>query len=171
MEMLEEAVTALKEGREPSLHHSLQSQTEIDLKIPVLIPEDFVADVGIRLSLYKRIANAKTEQALDDLQVELIDRFGLLPKPCKNLFNVSELKIICTEYGIAKIEVGAEKGLIEFSEQAPIDPMSLIKVLQDQNNNCSMSGATRMLFSGSFEETSQRIEAIRNLLKKLTLLG
>jgi transcription-repair coupling factor (superfamily II helicase) len=169
MEMLEEAVTALKEGREPSLHQSLSSQTEIDLKIPVLIPEAYVHDVGIRLSLYKRIANAATERELDDLQVELIDRFGLLPPPCKNLFSTSELKLLSTDYGIAKIEIGDEKGSIEFAVTAPIEPLSLIELLQNNNFGCRMSGATKISFSGTFELMESKVDAIRELLKKLRL--
>ncbi|MCP3675133.1 MAG: transcription-repair coupling factor [Gammaproteobacteria bacterium] len=170
MEMLEEAVTALKEGREPSLHQSLATQTEIDLKVTVLIPEDYVADVGIRLSLYKRIANARTEQELDDLQVELIDRFGLLPQACKNLFSVSELKLVSSQYSIAKIEVNEERGTIEFSEKAPIEPLSLIELLQNNENDCKMNGATRLTFNGTFETVQERIYIILNLLGKLRVI-
>ncbi|PCJ50015.1 MAG: transcription-repair coupling factor [Gammaproteobacteria bacterium] len=169
MEMLEEAVTALKEGREPSLHQSLASQSEIDLKIPVLIPEDYVHDVGMRLSLYKRIANAASERELDDLQIELIDRFGLLPEPCKNLFAISELKVIATAYGISKIEVGDERGSIDFAESAPLEPLSLIELLQNNSVNCQMKGASKLAFTGIFENRDAKIDAIRELLKKLRL--
>jgi len=170
MEMLEEAITALKEGREPSLHQSLAAQTEIDIKVPVLIPEDFVADVGIRLSLYKRIANADSMQALDDLQVELIDRFGLLPPPCKNLFQISELKLESTKYGVSKIEVDTEKGAIEFSETAPIEPLSLIELLQNNNHDCRMHSASRLAFTGDFESVQNRIKIIYSLLSRLRLI-
>ncbi len=169
MEMLEEAVSALKEGREPSLHQSLSRQTEVDMKVAVLIPNDFIADVGMRLSFYKRIASANTEKQLDDLQVELIDRFGLLPESCKNLFRVSELKLISTPYGITKIEINAEKGSLDFADNAPIDPMSLIEILQDSNNQCRMNGATKLAFSGTFESIQDRILAIRKLLQKFRL--
>ncbi len=170
MEMLEEAITALKEGREPSLHQSLATRTEIDVKAAMLIPEDFVADVGIRLSLYKRIANADSEQTLDDLQVELIDRFGLLPKPCKNLFLISELKLLSTQYGITKIEVNAEKGALEFSETAPIEPLSLIELLQNNDHDCTMQGASRLVFNGEFTTVKQRIAIIKLLLSRLRLI-
>jgi len=170
MEMLEEAINALKEGREPSLHQSLASRTEIDIKAPVLIPEDFVADVGIRLSLYKRIANAATEQALDELQVELIDRFGLLPKPCKDLFLISELKLQSTKYGITKVEVNSEKGAIEFSDTAPIEPLSLIELLQKNEYFCKMQGAARLVFNGDFETVNDRINVIKLLLARLRLV-
>jgi len=171
MEMLEEAVTALKEGREPSLHQSLSRQTEVDLKAPVLIPEDFVADVGMRLSLYKRIANADSEQSLDQLQVELIDRFGLLPEPCKNLFYVSELKLFATVYGISKIEISEDKGSIDFSVTAPIEPLSLIELLQNNYQNCKMNGATKMIFSGNFKSIQDKIKTIRQLCSKLRLIS
>ncbi len=170
MEMLEEAITALKEGREPSLHQSLAARTEIDIKAPVLIPDDFVADVGIRLSLYKRIANANSEQELDDLQIELIDRFGLLPVPCKNLFQISELKLTATKYGINKIEVDANKGAIEFSETAPIEPLSLIELLQNNQFHCKMQGGSRLIFDGEFETVNNRITIIQTLVSQLRLI-
>lgn len=169
MEMLEEAVSALKEGREPSLHYSLSRQTDIDLKVSALIPDDYVADVGIRLSLYKRIANAKTEKELDDLQVELIDRFGLLPESCKNLFLVSEMKLTASPYGIVKIEISEESGSFEFSETAPIEPLSLIKILQNPMHHCKMNGATKLSFSGDFSSMQDKITRIRSLLERLSI--
>ncbi len=81
MELLENAVDALKAGREPSLEDLTSQQTEVELRMPSLLPDDFIPDVNTRLSFYKRIASAKTENELEEIKVELIDRFGLLPDP------------------------------------------------------------------------------------------
>ncbi len=83
MELLENAVDALKAGREPSLEDLTSQQTEVELRMPSLLPDDFIPDVNTRLSFYKRIASAKTENELEEIKVELIDRFGLLPDPAR----------------------------------------------------------------------------------------
>ena len=93
MEMLDRAVKAIKEGKTPNLDRPLKEGTEINLHLPALIPDDYLQDVHMRLVLYKRISNAETEDQLRELQVEMIDRFGLLPEPVKNLFRVTTLKL------------------------------------------------------------------------------
>lgn len=92
MEMLEQAVEALKRGEQPDTAKPLSGGPEVNLRIPALIPEDYLPDVFTRLTLYKRIAGSKNKDQLKELQVEMIDRFGLLPEPVKNLFQVTELR-------------------------------------------------------------------------------
>ncbi|HSW68816.1 MAG TPA: transcription-repair coupling factor, partial [Gammaproteobacteria bacterium] len=92
MDLLSRAVNALKSGKDISLENTLSRSTEIDLQIPALIPDDYLSDVQLRLQFYKRIASAKTQAEFDDIQIEMIDRFGLLPDPAKNLFYVASLK-------------------------------------------------------------------------------
>ena len=84
MDMLEQAIKDIKEGKEPSLQQSLNQKTEVELGVSAIIPDDYIGDVATRLSLYKRIASAKTKDELDGLQVEFIDRFGILPEELKN---------------------------------------------------------------------------------------
>ena len=93
MEMLEQAVEALKEGREPSLDDLLREQTEIEMRLPALLPDDYIPDINTRLSTYKRIASVSDTDELAELKVELIDRFGTLPDATKNFLSVSELKL------------------------------------------------------------------------------
>ncbi|MGB0899135.1 MAG: transcription-repair coupling factor, partial [Psychrobium sp.] len=106
MEMLDGATQALKDGSDPKLDNLLPQGGDVDLKISALLPEDYIFDVNTRLSLYKRIANCKDSKALDTMQVELIDRFGLLPEPAKNLFTVSLIKLRIAGLGIKRLEVG-----------------------------------------------------------------
>ncbi len=169
MELLESAVEALKEGKEPSLQVSLASQSEIDLSESALIPDDFIADVGLRLSFYKRIAHAKTVDDLDAIQVELIDRFGLLPDTTKNLFRITELKRITTPYGMTKIQMDDDSGAIDFREDAPLDPLSLIQLIQSGYLNARMSGPSRLLVSHDCSNLEQKCQVIESICDKLKL--
>ena len=106
MEMLERAVKAIRAGKTPNLDQPLELATEVNLRISALIPDEYLPDVHNRLMLYKRISNAKTADDLRELQVEMIDRFGLLPEPTKNLFAVTDLKLSAEALGITKIDAG-----------------------------------------------------------------
>ncbi|MCU0836579.1 MAG: transcription-repair coupling factor, partial [Chromatiaceae bacterium] len=114
MDLLERAVQALKAGREPELDRPLDHGAEIDLQLPALLPDDYLPDVHSRLVMYKRIASAASAEELRELQVEMIDRFGLLPEPSKNLFAITELKLKAQPFGIRKIEAGPAGGRILF---------------------------------------------------------
>ncbi|MGX5913799.1 transcription-repair coupling factor [Aliidiomarina sp. Khilg15.8] len=167
MEMLEEAVEALKSGKEPSVDLLLRQQTEVELRIPALLPHDYIADVNIRLSLYKRIAGAKSDDDLKDLQIEMIDRFGLLPDAAKNLIRTSELRIQAEPLGIRKIEVGPKGGHIEFSDQAQVDPGRIIAMLQKQPQHFAMDGPSRLRVKQGVEDTQERIKLVQSLLREL----
>ncbi len=168
MEMLEDAVKSLKEGKEPSLSQMLRRQCEIDLRIPALLPEDFVHDVNIRLSLYKRIANCETSQALDELKVELIDRFGLLPDSTKNLMELTLYKHQATALGIKKIEMHAKGGSLEFSDDHSVDPGFIIGLLQSQPQNYRMDGPSKLKFIIPAESHADRLALVKLLLGQLS---
>lgn len=168
MEMLEEAVTALKEGKEPSIDLLLRQQTEIELRIPALLPSDYIADVNTRLSLYKRIAGAVKDEELEDLQIEMIDRFGLLPDAAKHLIRLSELRIKAQPMGIRKIEVGPQGGHIEFSQDAKVDPGLIITMLQREPNVFAMDGPNRLKIKASVEDTQGRIKLVQSVLHELS---
>ncbi|WP_022940809.1 transcription-repair coupling factor [Psychromonas hadalis] len=164
MEMLNQAVTALQNGQEPSLEHLLASQAEVELRIPALIPSDYIHDVNTRLSLYKRIANSKDKYALKEIQVELIDRFGLLPDAAKNLIRVTEVKQLCTPLGIKRLDAHANGGNVQFTENTPIDPMFLVSLLQKQGNTFKLAGPTKLKFSAKLEDTRTRLNWVTQLL-------
>lgn len=164
MEMLEEAVTALKEGREPSLDAMLSQQTEIDLKLPALLPEPYIPDVGLRLSFYKKMASARSGAELDDVQVELIDRFGLLPDAAKNLVKLSELKLQAQELGIRRIEASAKGGLVEFSERTKVAPSYIIHLIQTQSRVFKLENGQKLRFSIVTADNKDRLNLIENML-------
>ncbi|MBU2870876.1 transcription-repair coupling factor [Colwellia sp. E2M01] len=167
MEMLDQAVEALKEGKQLSLDQVMSNQTEIELRIPALLPEDYIFDVSLRLSLYKRIASCKTKNELDDIQVELIDRFGLLPQPSKNLIQVAKLRLRAQTIGISRIEASATGGSIEFSNNTTVDPMLIIGLIQKNPAMYSMAGASKLKFVKANEDTQQRFTLIANILNDL----
>ncbi|MFB2661569.1 transcription-repair coupling factor [Shewanella mangrovisoli] len=168
MEMLESAVKALKQGKEPSLAQMLNQQCEMELRIPALLPEDYVGDVNIRLSLYKRIASCDSEEALDELKVELIDRFGLLPDATKNLMEMTLYKHQATRLGATKIEVHAKGGSIEFSDDHVIDPGFIIGLLQSQPQIYRMDGPNKLKFILNAETAKDRLALVKLLLEQLS---
>ncbi len=167
-ELLERAVKALKEGKEPALDQPLHHNTEVDLGIPALIPEDYLPDVHSRLILYKRIASAGNEEELRELQVEMIDRFGLLPEPVKNLFAVTELKLRLNPLGIKKVELGAGGGRVTFEAEPNIDPMRVIQLIQTQPQHFRMDGQDKLKLIADLPEAEQRISAVSELLEHLS---
>ncbi|MDY6978709.1 MAG: transcription-repair coupling factor [Pseudomonadota bacterium] len=166
-ELLERAVKALKEGHEPELDKPLNHGAEIDLHCPALIPDDYLPDIHERLILYKRIANAADSQELKDLQVEMIDRFGLLPDPVKNLFAVTQLKLRALPLGIRKIELGEEGGRILFVEQPDIDPMRIIQLIQQHPNEYKLDGGEKLRINKELPDTDDRIIELNTLLATL----
>ncbi len=166
-DLLERAVEALKAGRQPELDRPLDHGTEIELNIPALLPEDYLPDVHSRLVLYKRIASARDKDELRELQVEMIDRFGLLPEPAKNLIAITELKLRAHPIGIRKIEAGPKGARLLFEEQPRLDPMKLINLIQSQPNTYRMDGGNRLRYLTDLELPEQRVTKMHALLDTL----
>ena len=139
----------------------------MDLGIPALLPEDYVPDVHQRLILYKRIASAADAEALRELKVELIDRFGLLPQQTTNLFTATELKLRCVELGIERLEIGESGGRLRFSAEPRIDPMALIQLVQKQPERYRFDGSQVLRILQQFESTQASVEFVDGLLDEL----
>nr|WP_221189690.1 transcription-repair coupling factor [Azomonas macrocytogenes] len=167
MEMLERAVKAIRKGEEPNLEQPLGSGVDINLRVPALIPEDYLPDVHARLILYKRIASAESTDSLKELQVEMIDRFGLLPEPTKNLMRLTALKQHAERLGIAKIDAGPQGGRIEFTGNTCVDPLVLVKLIQTQPNRYRLEGATLFKFQVPMERPEDRFDILEALVERL----
>lgn len=168
-ELLERAVTALKSGKHPELDAQMEAGAEIDLQCSALIPDDYLPDVHARLVLYKRIASARNEEDLRALQVEMIDRFGLLPEPVKNLFAVTSIKLSADKLGVRKIEAGANGGRILFKPKPNIDPVQVILLIQSQPQLYRMDGSDKIRFNRAFADAREKIEFVEQLLEILRL--
>lgn len=167
MEMLDKAVSDLKAGKIPELSAPMYQGPEIDLRISAIIPEDYIGDIHNRLIMYKRISNAKDKQQLHELQIELIDRFGLLPPPVKNLLLITDLKLKAQQMGILKISAGAQQGKLDFNENPSIDPGVLISLIQVHAKRYQMEGPQRLRFTLDSTTPEERIFEIHSLLDKL----
>jgi transcription-repair coupling factor (superfamily II helicase) len=168
MELLERAIDAIKSGRQPELDLDRRNGAEIDLQIPALIPENYLGDVHTRLVLYKRIASAKDQEALDDILVEMIDRFGLLPEPTQRLFQITSLKLQASPLGIRKIDANNKGGRIDFEAKPNIDPMSIIQLIQRQPQRYKLVGPQRLTFVWECETPEEKMTEIEKLI---TILG
>lgn len=168
MDLLSRAVDALKSGIEPDYEKALlNSRSEIELHLTALIPENYLGDVQLRLQFYKRIANCKTVSELDEIQVEMIDRFGLLPEPLKNLFAISELKLKADDLGIIKIEAGEKSGKLEFNEKPNVKPENIIKLIQNQSQRFKLDGPTRLRFTLDKHELKDRVAIVEKIVNEL----
>ena len=168
-ELLERAVNALKSGKQPELDTPMDRGAEVDLQTAALIPEDYLPDIHARLVLYKRISSAETADDLRELQIEMIDRFGLLPEPVKTLFGITELKQQAAKLGVRKIETGATGGRIIFGAEPNINTDQLITLIQTQAQCYKFDGADKLRFVKNFATTEEKLHFIAELLEKLTL--
>ncbi len=165
-EMLNQAVKALKAGKEPDIGQPLAVTTEINLHSPALLPDDYCGDVNQRLTLYKRLANCATLDELDQLHEELIDRFGLLPSQAGALLDTHRLRILAKPLGIAKIDASGSAILLQFIPNPPIDPVKIIHMIQSKPG-CKLAGPDRLKVSREMPEVKNRVEEIARLLKEL----
>ncbi|MFC4820219.1 transcription-repair coupling factor [Dokdonella ginsengisoli] len=166
-EMLDRAVRALKQGKVPDFDLASEHEAEVELHLPALIPDDYLPDVNTRLTLYKRIASARDEDALRELQVEMIDRFGLLPDPVRQLFAVTSLKLAATPLGIRKLEVGANGGRVIFRPQPAVEPLTVIRLIQSQPRVYALDGQDKLKFKMPLEGAAERLRAAGDLLAAL----
>ncbi len=169
-ELLERAVKSIKQGKLPDVDGDAHRGAEVELHVPALIPEDYLPDVHTRLTLYKRISAARDTEALRELQVEMIDRFGLLPEPTKNLFAIAELKLEAQRLGIRKLEIGEKSGRVQFVPQPQIDPMAIIRMIQSQPKRYQMDGGDKLRLTGlDLPDATSRMQVARSLFALLSI--
>ena len=166
-DMLNAAVKSLKAGREPDLLKPLNVSTEINLHTPALLPETYCGDVHERLVIYKRLANCIEETALDQLQEELIDRFGLLPPPTQTLVDCHRLRILGKPLDLLKIDASAQAIMVQFGVDTPIHPHRVIQLVQ-QKRHYKLAGQDKLRIERKLENVRERVTEIKNILRELT---
>nr|WP_026143356.1 transcription-repair coupling factor [Xanthomonas sp. SHU 308] len=168
-ELLERAVRSIRQGKLPDLDAGEEARgAEVELHVPALIPDDYLPDVHTRLTLYKRISSARDSDGLRELQVEMIDRFGLLPDPVKHLFAIAELKLQANVLGIRKLELGEHGGRLVFEAKPNVDPMTIIQMIQKQPKLYAMDGPDKLKLKLPLPEAADRFNAARGLLTALS---
>jgi len=167
MEMLERAVASLKKGEIPDLDSGDTQATEVNLRIPALIPDDYLPDINTRLVLYKRIAAATSASELRELQVEMIDRFGLLPNATRNLFKITDTKLLAEALGILKIDAGDRGGHVDFGERTSINPLALVNLVQADPGCYRLVNGTRLRFDIDLTDHEERYVFVSELINVL----
>ena len=165
-DMLNAAVKSLKAGREPDLLKPLNVSTEINLHTPALLPETYCGDVHERLVIYKRLANCGDESGLDQLQEELIDRFGLLPAPTQTLVDCHRLRILGKPLDLLKIDASAQAIMVQFGADTPIHPHRVIQLVQ-QKRHYKLAGQDKLRIEKALENVRDRVAEIKNILREL----
>ena len=165
--LLQRAVDTLKKGALPELDKPLEHGPEIDLGLQALIPDDYLPDVYLRLTLYKRIAGAASNGELDELQVEMVDRFGPLPQAVANLFAVTRLKLEITSFEfLRKIQLTRYEGRIAFGEPGP-EPESVIRIIEDPSDRYRLDNKMRLHFELDMPTLEDRIHAVQDLAHRI----
>jgi transcription-repair coupling factor (superfamily II helicase) len=165
-EMLEHAVSSLKKGKEPDLAGPLNVATEVNLHAPALLPESYCGDVHERLVLYKRLANCSTDEELERLTEELVDRFGPLPDPARVLLECHRLRIQGAPLGVQKIDASAGGIVVQFIPQPPVDSRRVLQLVQS-NRIYRLPGPDRVRIEARHEDLRQRSNEVRQFLRKL----
>ena len=167
LEMLDQAVEAIRSGESPNKAINFNQGIEVNLHIPALIPADYLPDVNMRLTFYKRLANCQDKQQLHELQVEMIDRFGLLPEAVKALFQIAEIRQIGEQLGLKKIEAGPTSGRLQFSQNTKVEPITIIKLVQSNPNKYRLLNNDQLSFTMPMASPELRLNSVYAMLTSL----
>ena len=168
-EYLNQAVASIKQGNLPLTANNALSekQSTVDLHVPALFPADYLANTHTRLIIYKRIASATSMEKLEELQIETIDRFGLLPHQAKNLFRLTAIRMTAQKLDIKKLEIGETGGLVEFYDNPVVDLSIIFKLIQENPDSYRLSGPNTMKFRKKIPDPEKRIESVEELVSYL----
>jgi transcription-repair coupling factor (superfamily II helicase) len=165
-DMLNDAVRALKEGREPDLNAPLAATTEINLHAPAILPADYCGDVQERLSLYKRLANCESSDAIDGILEELVDRFGKLPPQAHALVETHRLRLAAKPLGITKIDAAEQSISLQFVPNPPVDGMKIIEMVQ-KHKHIKLAGQDKLRIESRSPDLAVRISTVKETLRAL----
>ena len=167
-EYLNRAIASLKQNKDAPIGslEIKQSDTEIHIGVPALFPDEYLPDVHMRLLMYKRIASAANTDELRELEIESIDRFGLLPDSAKYLFEISRLKLRAQPLGIQKIDIDDDGGLVRFIQNPPLDISEIIALIQAAPRTYRLASASELEFEADLPEVEQRFAFLTQLLDK-----
>jgi transcription-repair coupling factor (superfamily II helicase) len=164
--MLERAVRKLRSGKGDELEGTVDISAEVNLHVPALLPETYCSDVHERLSLYKRLADADSREALDALREELVDRFGDLPEPARALLECHEVRIASRPLGVTRIDATHEAVQLQFMKNPPVDGAKVIDFLRARRN-ARLAGPERLRVEAKLPAWQERAQAVKDILKQL----
>jgi len=164
--MLDTAVKSLKQGIEPDLSSPLGITTEINLHAPALLPDNYCNDIHERLVIYKRLANCETQEALDTMHEELIDRFGLPPPHAKTLLESHRLRVLGKPLGIARIDASESGVQLQFIPNPPIDAGRVMKLIH-KNKHYKLAGPDRLKVTADLHAVDERVVKVKQVFSEL----
>jgi transcription-repair coupling factor (superfamily II helicase) len=167
--MLEEAVAALKGGEGAEIED--QWSPRINLGTAVLIPEDYVPDLQVRLGLYRRLSSVESHDGIESFAAELIDRFGPLPEEVRHLLDVVEIKGLCRQAGIEQIDAGPKGAVIGFRNKSFANPEGLIDFIREQGHRVKLQPDHRLIYYANWETPEERLVGARDLLQRLVKIA
>jgi transcription-repair coupling factor (superfamily II helicase) len=168
-ELLDRAVNSLKNGQKLQPQDLLiREDSEVELNIPRLFPEEYVSDVHTRLQLYQRLQKIKTESGLFDFKMEVIDRFGPLPPAAVNLIASQDLKLKARHLGIKRIEAYSKEARLVFSASPQFEPLKLIKLIQAHSGLLQLKGQEQLTIKKSLPQADDRLHILQWILKELS---
>lgn len=167
MDMLDAAVEQMKEGKEPTLENMSHHEVSIELHIPVLFPENYIYDIGNRLQLYKRLSSCRDSSEIDEIQAEIVDRFGALRPEARNVITINKLKLLSQKLGIKSIEMNSKYGSIEFGDKIHVNFDYLRSLVLERSNEFRLDGTSRLRIVESSPEADRRIQQIQNILTEM----
>ncbi len=163
-DILSRTIDSLRDGQEPDSETPLGLAADINLHLPALIPEDYMPDVHLRLVHYKKIASAANEDALRQLQLELVDRFGPIPSATQNFFRIAKLRLQTQAMGLKRIELGTTGGRVEFSANTSVEPTILVGLLESQGDRYKLDAQQGLRITADLESDEARFACIEELL-------
>jgi transcription-repair coupling factor (superfamily II helicase) len=167
--MLEEAIVNLKAGvAEPAAD---RWSPQITIGMPVLIPEDYVNDLSVRLSLYRRLADLDTEEEIDNFAVEMRDRFGVLPDEVRYLFKVATIKAYCRTANVEKVDAGPKGAVISFRDNAFAQPDRLVAFIRQHGQAAKVRPDMKVVFFQEWKTPEERLAGTTEILRQLANLA
>ncbi len=166
MDMLNNAISALKSGQELSLMDLSARSTEINLNVPAVIPSDYISDISTRLSFYKQISSAEEPQALTDIRDEIIDRYGDIPDEVRNLFKVNQIRMRSTAMGIECITISKVTNFLRFSNHTTVQPAAIVELFIKFPQLFKMDGPNKIRILKKIEPV-ETLEFVQDLLSML----
>ena len=169
--MLEDAILAAKAGDISLARERDSLSPQITVDAPIMIPEDYVPDLAVRMALYRRMSDAEGPDAVEALAAEMIDRFGPLPQPTTNLLRLIEIKRQAIEANIAKIDVGAKGALVSFHKDSFPDPMGLIAYVERLNGIAKLRPDNKLVITRAWGTPEGRLNGLVQMTKGLSAIA
>lgn len=167
--MLEEAITNLKAGISEPVADRWSPQ--ITLGMPVLIPEEFVPDLAVRLSLYRRLADLETDDAIENFAAEMRDRFGPLPDEARYLFKIAAIKTYCRRANVEKVDAGPKGAVITFRDNSFAHPDRLVAFIRQHGQAAKVRPDMKVVFFQEWETPEERMGGVAQILHDLANLA